>query len=88
LKNKLTEKTLEEETPQSKASPMQEMPKGRKIRKGPETIVASKPTSPLTRSSSRKSSPDIQGKHAASQKSPTSTTKGYKNIKWMNKQLR
>jgi hypothetical protein len=88
LKRKLTEKTLEAQTPQRKASPMQEMSKGRKIRKIPETTVAAKPTSPLTRSSARKSSPDIQGKQAASQKSPTSPTEGEKNIRWLNKQLR
>jgi hypothetical protein len=88
LKRKLTEKTLEEKTPQSKAGPMEEMSKGRKIRQSPKATIVSKSTSPLTRSSTRKSSPDIQGKQATSQKSPPSPTEGEKNIRWMNKQLR
>ena len=67
---------------------MQEMSKGRKIRKSPKDTIVAKPTSPLTRSSARKTSPDIQGKQAASQKSPNSPTEGEKNIRWMNKQLR
>jgi hypothetical protein len=64
------------------------MSKGRNIRKIPETTVASKPTLPLTRSSSKKSSPYIQGKQATSQKPPTSPTKGENTIKWLNKKLR
>jgi hypothetical protein len=67
---------------------MQEMSKGRKIRKIPETTVATKHTSPLTRSSVGKNSPYIQGKQATSERPPTSPTEGEKNIRWLNKQLR
>ena len=88
MKRKLAEKTNEEKTPHRKVVPMQEMSKGRKIRKSPKDTIVAKPTSPLTRSSTRKTSPDIQGKQAASQKSPNSPTEGEKNIRWMNKQLR
>jgi hypothetical protein len=43
---------------------------------------------PLTRSSARKNSPDIQGKQATSERPPTSPTEGEKNIRWLNKKLR
>ena len=67
---------------------MKEMSKGRKIRKGPKTAVVAKPTSPLTRSSAMKISPDIQGKQATSQKSPTSPAEEENNIRQLNKRLR
>jgi hypothetical protein len=53
-----------------------------------ETTVVAKPTTPLKKSSARKNSPEIQGKLAASEIPPTSPTKGEKNIRWLNKQLR
>jgi predicted nuclease of restriction endonuclease-like (RecB) superfamily len=50
LERKLTEKTLEAQTPQRKESTMKEISKGRKIMQGHNTTVAAKPTSPLRRS--------------------------------------
>jgi hypothetical protein len=88
LRRKLLEKTLEAQTPHKKSICMQEMSKGRNIRKGSETTDVARPTSPLISSSARKSSLDIQGKQEVSQKSPTSPTKGEKNRKLLNKKLR
>jgi hypothetical protein len=88
LKRKLTEKAHEEQIPQIKEIHVQEMSKGRKIMQSLETTVSTKPTSPLKRSSSRKSSTNIQGKKEASQKSPTSPIEGENNIRWLNKKLR
>jgi hypothetical protein len=86
LKRKLAERGSEEQTPQVKTDPKSETSKG--ILQNPETTVVAKPTTPLTRSSARKNSPDIQGKQAASERPPTSPTEGEKNIRWLNKKLR
>ena len=56
LKRKLAEGGSEEQMPQKNTDPMQEMLKGKEFMHKPETIVLSKPTSPLTRSLARKKS--------------------------------
>jgi hypothetical protein len=77
LKRKLGEKYFEE---QNKAESKNERSKGKEFMQSPETTVLSKPTTPMTRSSMRKNSLEIQGKLEASERPPTSPTEGEKNI--------
>jgi len=85
LKRKLVGRGFEEQIPQRKAGPMQEISKGNEVKKSLETTVVSKPTSPMIRSSTGNNSPNIQGKKTTSQRPLTSPRKGEKNIRWLNK---
>jgi len=85
LKRKLAEKDFEEQTTQNKEEPKNESSKGKEVMQIPETIVLAKPTSHLTRSSTRNKSPYIQSKLTTSERPPTSPTEGEKNIRWLNK---
>jgi hypothetical protein len=88
LKRKLAKKDYKEQTTQNKVEPKNERSKGKEVMKILETTVVSKPTTPLTRYSAKKNSPEIQTKLEASERPPTLPTEGEKNKRWTNKKLR
>jgi hypothetical protein len=88
LKRKLAEKAPEAHTPQTKADPKNEISKGKGVLQSPKITVSVKPSTPVTRSSARKKSADVQGQPAAIERPHTSPGEGEKTVKWLNKQLR
>jgi len=76
LKRKLDENDSQEQTPQNKATPRNEISKGKEFMQSSETKVLANPTTPLTRSPTKKKSLKIHGKIEASARPPTSPTEG------------
>jgi hypothetical protein len=103
MKRKLAERVSNMQTSQDaiglkreSISKVLEASKGKEIKQSPKVVDLTKPTSPLTRSSTRRISSECkfaeetqaQGQPILVEKIQTSPGKGEKTIKWLNKQLR